>query len=105
LWPEAVTELLVGGQGQPRGAQAHAVQLSDQKGCSQDPPLPRPHLRAGSGGKGILLEIPADLRPSKGKQLFPFVSASMAAAFGVVLIRCSQRLCYPTIIAVISITS
>ena len=74
----------MGGQGQPRGAQAHAVQLSDQKGCSQDPPLPRPHLRAGSGGKGILLEIPADLRPSKGKQYF-FLFVSVVAAFGLAI--------------------
>ena len=67
-----VMEHLVGRQGQPKGAQIHAVHLSDQKGWSQDPPLPRPHLRVGSGGKGISLEIPADLRPFKDKQfLFP----------------------------------
>ena len=51
--PEVVIEHLVERQGQPRGAQVHAMQLSDRKGWSQDPPLPRPHLRAGSGGKGI----------------------------------------------------
>ena len=69
-WLELVIELLVGRQDQPRGAQVHAMHLSDQKGWSQDPPLPRPHLRVGSGGKSILLEIPAHLRPSKGKQIF-----------------------------------
>jgi len=42
----------VGRQGQPRGVQVHAILLSDQKGRSQDPPLPRPHLRVGGGGKG-----------------------------------------------------
>ena len=70
--------------------------LSDWKGWSQDAPLPRPHLRVGSGGEGVLLEIPAYLRPSEGKCLVSFVSA--AAAFGLVLVFCSQRLCYPAII-------
>ena len=50
-------EHLVGRQGQPRGAQVHAMYLSDQKGWSQDPLLPRPHLRVGSGGEDILLDI------------------------------------------------
>jgi len=31
---------------------------------------PRPHLRVGSGGEGILLEIPLYLRPFKGEQMF-----------------------------------
>ncbi|XP_052536285.1 mitotic spindle assembly checkpoint protein MAD1 isoform X4 [Tympanuchus pallidicinctus] len=39
------------------------MQLSDHKVWSQDPPLPSPHLRVGSGGKGIFQEIPA--RPLK----------------------------------------
>ena len=64
---DAVMEHLVGRQGQPRGAQVYAMCLSDG---SQDPPLPRSHLRVGSGGEGVLLEIPAYLRPSEGKQLF-----------------------------------
>ena len=51
--PEAVIKHLVGRQGQPRGAQVLAMHLSDWKGCSQDPPLPRPHLRVSSGGEGI----------------------------------------------------
>jgi len=38
-WPETVIEHLVGRQGQPKGAQVHAVYMSDQKGWSQDPPL------------------------------------------------------------------
>ena len=46
------------------------MQLSDWKGWSQDPSLPRPHLRVGSGGKGIFLKIPTYLRPLKGKQFF-----------------------------------
>jgi len=69
---EAVIEHLVGRQGQARGAQLYAMYLSDLKGWSQDPPLPRPHLRVGSGGRSILLEIPAYLRPSKGKHFFFF---------------------------------
>jgi len=52
-----VIEHLVGRQGQPRGAQVHAMPLSDQKGWSQDPPLPRPHLRVGSGGKGVIGDL------------------------------------------------
>lgn len=51
--PEVVIEHLVGRQGQPRGAQAYAMYLSDRKGWNQDSPLPRPHLRAGSGGEDI----------------------------------------------------
>ena len=74
-------EHLVGRQAQPRGAQLHAMHLSDCKGWSHDPPLPRPHLRVGSGGKGLSLEISAYLRSSEGKQLFSFVSVPMAVAF------------------------
>ena len=48
------------------------------------PPLPSPHLRVGSGGEGISLEIPTHLRSSKGKQIF-FSVVSMAAAFGLIL--------------------
>ena len=64
---ETVIEHLVGRQGQPRGAQVHEMFLSDQMRWSQDAPLPRPHLRVGSGGRGILLEIPVYLRSSEGK--------------------------------------
>ena len=64
--PEAVMEHLVGRQAQPKAAQVHAMNLSDQKRWSQDPPLPSPHLRVGSGSEGILLEIPAYLRLFKG---------------------------------------
>jgi len=64
---------LVGRQCQTRGAQVHAMYLSDWKGQSQDPPLPRPHLRVGSGSNGILLEIPVCMRPSEGKQLLSFI--------------------------------
>ena len=71
-WPEAVIEQLVGRQGQPRGAQVHALYLNDQKGWSRDSPLPRPHLRVGSRGDGILLEIPVYLWPLGGKLWFVF---------------------------------
>jgi len=73
-----VIEHLVGKQGQPRGAQVNALHLSDQRGWKHDPPLPRPHFRVGSEGKGILLEIPTYLRPTKGKQPLPFISVPMA---------------------------
>ena len=67
---EAVIEHLVGRQGQARGAQVHAMYLSDWNRWSQDSPIPTPHWRAGNGDKGILLEIPAHLRHSRGKQIF-----------------------------------
>jgi len=65
-------------------------------GWSQDPALPSPHLRVGSGGVGILLEIPVYMRLSKGKQFFFFISV---AASGLVLICCSLGLCCSAIIA------
>ena len=48
----------------------HAVNQNDQKGWSQNQPPPRRHLRAGSGGEGILLEISVYVRSSEGEQLF-----------------------------------
>ena len=60
----------MGRQGQARGAQVHAIYMSDQKGSSQDPPLPIPHLRVHSGDKGALLEFSVYLRSFKGKQFF-----------------------------------
>ena len=74
-------EHLVGGQSQSRRAQVYAVSLSDWKGWSQDPPLPRSHLRVGTGDEGIYLEIPVYLRPSKGKQVLSFISVLSAVAF------------------------
>ena len=41
-------------------------------------PLPRLYLRVGSGCKGILLEISAYLRVSKGKQILSFISVPLA---------------------------
>ena len=63
-----------------------------------------PYLRVGSGGEGFLLEILAYLRPSKGMCISSFVSASMAAAFGLILICSSLWLCHSSIIAMFSIT-
>ena len=51
--PEAVMEHLMGRRGQPRGAQVHAMNLSDE-GVEPGSIPSRPHLRAGSGGEGIL---------------------------------------------------
>ena len=81
----------------------HAVLLSDQKGWNQDPPLPRPHLRVGSGGKGISLEIPAYWSPSKGEQLLFFISVHMAVAFEKTLTGCRLGTCCSAVIAAISI--
>jgi len=90
-------------QGQPRGAQVQAMCLIDSEGWSQDPALPSPHLRVGSGGEGIFLEIPAYWRSSNGKQFF-FVSVSTAVVFGLALICCSLGLCHSATITVLSIT-
>lgn len=51
------------------------------KGWGQDPRPPSPHLRAGSEGEGVLLEISVYLRSSKGRQVLSFVFVSTAAAF------------------------
>lgn len=50
------------------------------EGVESGSSIPSPHLRIGSGGKGVLLEIPAHLKTSKGKELFSFISASVATA-------------------------
>ena len=97
-------EHLVGRLGQPRGAQLHAVHLSDWNGWSQDPPLSRPHLRVDSGGKGILLEILAYLRPSEGKQFLPFISVPTAVVFEQILTCCSLGSCCTAVITALSIT-
>ena len=101
-WLEPVIEHLVGRQGQPRGAQVHAVQPNDQKEWSQDPPLPKPHLSAGSGSKGILLEISAYLRPSEGEQLLSFIFVPIAVVLEQTL-TCSLGPCCSAVIAVFSI--
>ena len=100
---ETMTEHLVGRQGQPRGAQVNAMNLSDQKLWSQDPPLPSPHLRVVRGGKNILLEIHIYLRLSEGKHLISFVSVLVATAFGLILACCSLGPCYSAVIAALSI--
>ena len=81
----------------------HTVHLSDQKRWSQDPPLPRPHLRVGSGGKGILLENPAYPSSSKGRQLPSFVSVFVAIAFDQILAHCSLGSCCSAVSIVLSI--
>ena len=87
----------------------HATHLSDQKGWNQDPPLPRPHLRVGSGGKDTLLEIPAYMSPYEGKQIsLPSPPSSFVSVFTAVLSissLCSLPLCYSAIIAPFSIVS
>ena len=100
---ETVIEHLVGRQDQPRGAQVHAVYLSDQKGWSQDPPLPRPCLRVDSGGKVISPEISAYLRPSKGKQLLSFIPVPTAVVYEQILTCCSLGPCCSAVIAALSI--
>ena len=93
----------MGRQGQSRAAQVHAMYLSDQKGYSQDPPLPRAHLRVGSEGEGVLLEIPLSLRPCEGKSILSFISVPTAVAFEHVLLCCSLGLCYYAVIAMLPV--
>jgi len=68
-----------------------------------DPPLPSPHLRVGSGGIGVLLEIPVLLRPSEGKQIISFVSVLGAVVFEQILTYCSLGPCCSAIAVVFSI--
>ena len=95
--PEPVMEHLVGRQGQPREVQVHYMHLSDWKRWSQDPPLPRPHLRVGSGSKSIShwRSLPTWGLPWVSDS---FISMSVVAVFGLVLICCSQRLCHPAVV-------
>ena len=79
------------------------MHLSDQKGWSQDPPLPRPHLRAGSGGVGILLDVLAYPRPPEGKQPFFLISVPMAVVFEQTIPCYSLGPCCSAVLAVLSI--
>jgi len=94
-----LTEHLVGRQGQPRGAQLYAICSSDQKGWNQDPPLPIPHLRVGSGSKVTLLEVLVFVRPCEGKKFLPFI----AVAFEKTLTSFSLGPYYAVVISVLSI--
>ena len=93
-----------GKAGPAQGASGVCNALSDQKGWNQDPPLLRPHLRDGSGGKGILLEIPMCLRLFRGKQLLSFVSVPMAVMFERICICCSLGLSLLCFLSCYSIT-
>ena len=79
----------------------YAMNLSDWKGWSQDPPLPRPHLRVGSGGEG---DLTGDPYLPKASSFSSFVSVSMTAAFRFALTCCSLELCHSAVTAVLSIT-
>lgn len=63
------------------------MHLSDRKRWNQNPPLPRSHLRVGSRGEGILLEIFVYLGPSKGKQILYFCVHSFCIWAGPHLLR------------------
>ena len=78
---EAVMEHLVGRQGQPRGAQVHAMQCTcvTRRAGVRIHPFP-PSL------KGRHWRY---LRPSEGKQHFPLVSVPTAVACEQILTRCS----------------
>jgi len=78
---EPVIEHVVGRQGQPSGAQVHAM--------SQDPPIPTPHLRAGSGGNGSFLEISPFLKVSS----FFFYLCAHVVVFEQILNCCSLVSC------------
>ena len=86
------------------GAQVHAMYLSEQKGRSQNPHLPRPHLRVGSGGKGISLGNPCvTWGLLKVSRFFLFVSVLLPAAFGWVLTWYGLGFCYSVVVAALSI--
>jgi len=70
---KSLPEAVMGKQSQPRGAQVYAMYLRDQKGDDGARIHPfQTSFKVGSGGRGILLEIPVCLRYSKGKQIFFF---------------------------------
>ena len=73
----------------------NAMYLIDQRGWSQDPPLP---LRVGSGDKGILLAIPVYLQLSEGKHLLSFSSAAVVVE--QILACCSLGPCCSAVIVV-----
>lgn len=75
------------------------MHLSDHKGWSQDTSLSRPHLRIVSGGEGILLGIPAYLRPSEGKQVLSLISVPVFATSECILTCYSLGHCYYAVIA------
>ena len=68
-----------------------------------DPPLPSPHLRVGSRGIGVLLEIPVYLRPSEGKQILSFVSVLGAVVFEQILTYCRPGPCCSAVTVVFSL--
>ena len=76
------------------------MHLSDWKLWSQDPPLPRLHLSAGSGGRGISLEIPVYLRHPENKYLLSLVSVHVTVA---VFMCCSLGSCCSAVTVVLSI--
>ena len=61
---EPVIKPLVRRQGQDRGTQVQAMHLCDWKGWSQDPPIPRPHLR-------VAVEVRASWGLLKVSSAFP----------------------------------
>lgn len=99
-----MTEHLLEGRANPGEVRWQAMNPTEWKGWSQDPPSPRSYINVGSGGKGVSLEVPGFLSPSEGKQLCSFVFVSLAVAFGLILSCCSLRLSYPTVFTVFSIT-
>ena len=91
--PEAVIEHLVGRQSQPRGAQVQPERLE---------PGPTPSQTSFKGwqwrwGYLVWRSLPTcDLL--RVSSFFSFVSACMAAAFGLILVCCSLGLCHPDIL-------
>jgi len=91
-----VIEHLVRRQGQPRGAQVHAVECPEgvEPGSTPSQTLFK--------GVGISLEIPASLRSSKDKQFFFLRFCVYGCCTWIDLICCSLGLCCPAIVAVLS---
>jgi len=85
-WLEPVIEHLVGRQGQPRGAQVHAVHLSDRKGWSQDPPLSRLHCWQWRQGHLAGRSLPIWGLPGVSKFFYLFLRSQLLH-FGSILCR------------------
>jgi len=88
LQPEPVIKDLVEKAGPTQGSSGVCNQPEWLEGVQPGSTPSQTSFKVGSGGRGILLEIPVCLRYSKGKQIFffSFVSVSMAAVFGLIII-------------------
>ena len=86
-------------QGQARGAQVHAVSLSDRRVEPQSTPS-QTSFKGWQWSWASLLEIPEYLKLSEGKQLFFYISVPMAVVFEQVLTCYSLGPCYSAALSI-----